>query len=372
LIRRNFIAAGAGLLAGAAARAEPGVSDNEIAIGQTGILSGPLGATIVSMTAGAQLVFNDVNARGGIAGRSLRLTSLDDELQPAKAVANVERLLADNKAFAFFGCVGSGTTAAVAPVVARSGTPMVGGYAVTDSAREKVKGSAYFVRASSGREAQAMVEHLTTVGVTQIAMAHLDNPGGQEAKALLEAALGARQLKLHAGVAVQGNKVAEAAAALAKSVPQAVIMYLSGVMPGDLMKAMWALGSNPMFYGMSIVAGEVVAKSLGVKSRGLAIAQVVPYPWASVDPVVRDYARLAEAAGTSRSYYQYEGYLSAQVLVEALRRCGRDLTRAKLHAALRGLKMRLAGMDIDFSSGQVTGSRFVELVQLTHDGRFLR
>ncbi len=34
--------------------------------------------------------------------------------------------------------------------------------------------------------------------------------------------------------------------------------------------------------------------------------------------------------------------------------------------------MRLAGMEIDFPKGQHTGSRFVELVQVTRDGRFVR
>lgn len=372
--RRDFIGAAAALLATGTSRAETGVTDTEIALGQTGILSGPLGATIKSMIGGAQLAFNDLNGKGGVAGRAIRLTSLDDELKPDKAVANVERLLSEQKVFAFFGCVGSGTTAATAPLLAKSGAPSVGGYAVADSARDKAKGSAYFVRASTGREAEALVQHLTTLGVTKIAMAHLDNPGGQEAKALVEAALGSRQLKLHAGAAMKGDasNAADVAKALAGNPPQAIIMYLSGVLPGELMKAVWALGTSPMFYGMSIVAGEVAAKVLGDKARGLAIAQVVPYPWGEVDPTVRDYRRLAEAANVPLGYYSFEGYLSAQVMIEALRRCGRDLTRPKMHAALRGLKTRLAGMEIDFTGGHETGSRYIDLVQVTHEGRFVR
>ena len=127
-----------------------------------------------------------------------------------------------------------------------------------------------------------------------------------------------------------------------------------------------------MFYGMSIVPGEVAAKILGAKARGLAIAQVVPYPWGEVDPVVRDYRRLADAGSVPIGYYSFEGYLSAQVMIEALRRCGRDLTRPRLHAALRGLKLRMASMEVDFSTGNTTGSRFIELVQVTHEGRFVR
>lgn len=373
--RRQFLAGTAGVaLLSSSRAAEPGVGDAEIVFGHTGILSGPLGAQIKIMLAGAELAFAEARAAGGIHGRTPRIVSLDDELKPDRAVANVEKLLGEHKVFGFFGCVGSATTAATAKVLQQSGAPAFGGYAVADSAREKVKGSAYFLRATSGREAQVLVQHLTTIGVTRIAAAVLDNPGGQEARALLEAALQQHQLKPQAVAAVKGDgsNIADAAKALSEGEPQAVIMYLGGALPGELMKATWALGRHPMFYGMSIVAGEVTAKVAGERARGLAISQVVPYPWGEVEPVVRDYRRLVEKANVPLGYYSFEGYLNALVLLEALRRTGRDLSRPKLHTTLRGLKMRVGGMDVDFGAGSHTGSRFVELVQVTREGRFVR
>jgi branched-chain amino acid transport system substrate-binding protein len=355
--------------------AEPsGVSPTEIVLGHTGVLTGPLGGPVKAMLAGAELAFADLKAAGGVNGRTIRLVSIDDELKPDKAVANYEKLLADPGVFAFFGCVGSGTTAAAAPVLARSGAALVGGFAVADSAREKVKGSGYFLRATTGREAQALIQQLTTIGVTKISVAHLDNPGGQEALSLIQQAMATHQLKPAAAVGVKGDasNAADAAKHLATDPPQAIIMYLGGPLGGELMKATWALGSNPMFYGMSIVPGELTAKIIGARARGLAISQVVPYPWAEVDPVARDFRRLAEAAKVTVGYYSYEGYLSALLMIEALRRTGRDLTRPKLHASLRSLKFRLANMDVDFATGNSTGSRFVELVQVTAEGRFVR
>jgi hypothetical protein len=65
----------------------------------------------------------------------------------------------------------------------------VGGFAVADSAREKVSSHAFFVRASAGREAEVLVRQLTTIGVTRIAVAYLDNPGGAEALALVTQAM---------------------------------------------------------------------------------------------------------------------------------------------------------------------------------------
>lgn len=373
--RRAFAAAlGAAAFAPGLRAAEQGVTDNEVMFGHTGILTGPLGGQIKIMLAGAELAFAESRAQGGVNGRRVRIVSLDDELKPDRAVANYEKLLGAEGAFGLFGCVGSATTAAAAPLLQKSGAPWIAGYAVADSARDRLKGTGFFVRATSGREAQSLVQHLTTIGVTRIALAVLDNPGGKEAAALVEAALVALKLQAAASVAIKGDgsNVGDAAAALAKATPQAVIMYLGGALPGELMKASWALEAHPMFYGMSIVAGEVTVKVAGEKARGLAISQVTPYPWSDSDPTTRDYRRLAESAKVPVGYYSFEGYLNALVLLEALRRSGRELTRSRLIATMRGMKMRVAGMDLDYAASGVTGSRFVELVQVTHDGRFVR
>jgi ABC-type branched-subunit amino acid transport system substrate-binding protein len=376
--RRNFMAASAAAaslgLFSVARAAENGVTDTEVVLGHTGILSGPLGAPIKVVMAGAGLAFDAVNAQGGVSGRKIRLVSLDDELSPEKAVANYEKLLGEHRAFAFFGCVGSATTAAAAKVLSQSGAPMVAGYAVSDSAREKVMGSGYFVRATFAREAQALVQHLTTIGVTRIASACLDNPGGAEVTKLVEAALAAHQLKPVAAVAVKGDGSTNAAMgkALADSKAQAVIMYLGGAIGGEVMKSAWDAGGRQMFYGMSIVPGDVTAKLVGDKTSGLAISQVVPYPWSEVEPVARDDRQLAERAKVDIGYLSFEGYVNALVMIESLRRAGRDLTRARLHAALKAMKLRIAGMELDFTGASNTGSRFIEMVRVTKEGRFLR
>lgn len=376
-MRRRLLlgATGSVLLARTPAHAaEAGVSDGEVLLGHTGILSGPLGEVIKVMLSGANAAFDEANRRGGVAGRKLRLLSLDDELKPEKAVANYRRLLDVDKVFAFFGCVGSGTTAASASVLKDSGAPMVGGYAVADSARDKVRGAAYFVRATTGREAQVLLKHLTTLGLTRIGVAHLDNPGGLEALNLVRIAMSENQLQPAAAAAVKGDgsNAAAAAGALADPGLQAVIMYLGGTLGAELMKAVWARGAQPKFYGMSIVPGELSAKVLGEKVRGLAISQVVPYPWSPVDPVAVPYRKLMEKAGAPVGYYTYEGYLNAQVMLTALERCGRDLTRSRLHATLQALRLPLGGLNLDFGNGAHAGSRFVELVQVTQGGRFVR
>jgi ABC-type branched-subunit amino acid transport system substrate-binding protein len=98
----------------------------------------------------------------------------------------------------------------------------------------------------------------------------------------------------------------------------------------------------------------------------------MPYPWSQSDGDIGAYQRAVAAAKQEPNYYSLEGWINAQVMIEAIRRTGRDLTRARLLATLRSLKLRLAGLDLDFTTDSIAASRFVELVQVRHDGRFVR
>jgi len=378
LSRRQAVRAGLALAAlgcGHTARAQAaGVSDNRVLFGHTGILSGPLGVPVKAVLAGAKLAIDAANARGGPAGRRIELLQRDDELVPAKAAANAKALLGDDKVFGFFCNVGSGTSAAVAPLLAASGAPLVGGFAVADSVRDKLKGSAYLLRATTGRELQVLVQHVKTIGITRLAVAQLDNPGGAEVATLFAAAVKEAGLQAVASVPlkIDGSNAEAAAKTLVAGQAQAVLMYLSGTLTGNLMQACLAADYRPAFFGTSIVPGEATAKMLGDKVRGLAISQITPYPWSGSEAVSIEYRALSTKAGVPPGYLSFEGYLNGLLLVEALQRCGRELTRERLHATLRGLKLRLAGMPLDFTGGAVTGSRFVDLVQVTAQGTFIR
>ena len=356
--------------------AQNGVGESEVLLGQSAVLSGPLGVAVKSFNVGAHLAFEQENARGGVAGRKIRLLSLDDGLKPDVAAANYKKLLVEQNVFAFFGGVGSGTIAAATPILRESNAPLIGNYALSDAVRENAKGAAYFVRASYRREAEKLVQHLATIGITRIAVAHLANPGGAEVLSLVRSAVQAQGLPAHqlvsAAVNNDGSNVAEAGKTLAAVLPQAVIMFIGGPPVAELMKAMWAAGSKPMFYGMSVVAGDQVAKTLGDRMRGLAISQVMPYPWSDADATAIGFRERCAAARVEPDYYSYEGYINASVLIEALRRTGRNLTRELLHATMRSLKTSIGSIDVDFTGPGSTGSRFVDLVHVNPQGRFRR
>jgi branched-chain amino acid transport system substrate-binding protein len=372
--RRQLLLGALGSAALAASPALRAQTRGELLLGQTAVLSGPLGKTIAALNQGMQLALDQANATGGVHGQSLKLISLDDELKPEKAVANYKALAGDHHVSAFLGCVGSGTTAAAADTLRETGLPSFGGYAVGDGARAKAKGAAYFVRATYGREADVLVSHLLTLGIDKIAVAHLANPGGEEVLRSVTTLLESRQHQLRGAGAVanDGANVAQVARTLADQKPQAVIMFLNAGLAAGLMDAMVQAGHRPGFYGMSIVAGDAVATILGPqKARGLVVAQAVPYPWSEVEPAAQDYRRLCSAKQVQPNYTSFEGYLNATIFVGVLRRSP-DANPARLHAAIHATRTRLSGMNVDFGDGDLSGSKFVELVQVAEGGRFVR
>ncbi|WP_038214115.1 ABC transporter substrate-binding protein [Xenophilus azovorans] len=109
--RRTLLAAGA---AGAATLALPARSGPtaEIVVGQTMPYSGPASSYSVIGRAEAAY-FHKVNDDGGVGGRKLRLLSLDDAYSPPKTVEQTRRLVEREQVAAIFGTFGTPTNAVI-------------------------------------------------------------------------------------------------------------------------------------------------------------------------------------------------------------------------------------------------------------------
>jgi ABC-type branched-subunit amino acid transport system substrate-binding protein len=91
-------------------------------------------------------------------------------------------------------------------------------------------------------------------------------------------------------------------------------------------------------------------------------------------PVVKEYQQLAAKAGhTDYNFSAMEGFLSAKVAVEGLRRAGRNLTRDAYIAALEKMQdVDLGGFYVSYSPTNRAGSKFVDLTIIGRGGKFLR
>jgi branched-chain amino acid transport system substrate-binding protein len=113
---------------------------------------------------------------------------------------------------------------------------------------------------------------------------------------------------------------------------------------------------------------------LGADVRGIAVSQTMPFPWSATSKLVKDYQGIMKSLKrTDYSYASMQGFLSAKVFVEGLRRAGRDLSREKLISSLESMSHAdIDGYQISFSPDNHHGSKYVDLTVLGKDGKFMR
>jgi branched-chain amino acid transport system substrate-binding protein len=364
------------MLAAAVAQAETGVTPTTIVIGQSAAFSGPAQALGDDMRAGALAYFQAVNAAGGVNGRKIELRSLDDGYEPDRAAANTRKLI-DEGVFLLFGYVGTPTSNASKPIFTAARVPFVGPFTGAESLRNPVNRYIFNVRASYFDETEKIVNQLVGQTLDRIAVFYQNDDYGKAGLAGVERAMQKRNLKIVATGTVERNTVdvAAAVAAIGKSDPQAVVMISAYKSVAAFIKAMRAAGYSPQFMNVSFVGSKALAAEAGPAGRGVGITQVVPFPWNIATPVVKEYQQLYTAS-TKKDDYSFttlEGFLSAKVLVEGLRRAGPDLTREKFIAAMESMRdVDVGGYLITFSPTNHSGSRFVELTVIGKDERFLR
>ena len=104
-----------------AAESDPGVSDTEIKIGASVTLSGPVGFLGEEVVGGIDSYFQMINEQGGINGRKLKLITYDDRFDPTQLLANLRKLVEQDKVAALVTFVGDNAF----DYVTRQGTPTI-------------------------------------------------------------------------------------------------------------------------------------------------------------------------------------------------------------------------------------------------------
>ena len=374
----TFVAGVIGLAAGGA-RAETGVTNDTILIGQSAAMSGPAAQLGQQMNLGAKLYFNAINAAGGINGRKIELKVLDDFYEPDATTRNTKTLINDTKVFALFGYVGTPTSLAALKVASPAGVPFFAPYSGAMALREPLARNVFHVRASYNDETAAIVQQIQTTGLKRIAVVYNDDAYG---KAGLDGVQ--RALKLPAGQGVSlvaqasmvrnTTDVKGAIGTVLAQKPDAIVVISAYQTVAALVKDAQDQGFGGQFYNVSFVGTKALANALGKAGGGVIISQVMPYPYSGASPLVRDYQKLLKSDGiTDFDYGSMEGYIAARVFVEGLKRAGRDLTREKLITALESMgNYDLGGFNVNFSPTNHVGSKFVEMTIINSHGQVIR
>lgn len=363
------------------AAAEVGVSDSTITLGMSSPFSGPNGVYGTQMREAITIYFDQLNKSGGVNGRKLELVSLDDGYETERTLTNTKTLLQDKQVYALMGYYGSSpTTEAMNKVFGPAKVPLIGTISGAGSLRESPSANAnnrymFNIRASYADEAETIVTQMLSLGLKNIAVFYQNDGFGKSGLEGVTNALKRNNLTPVATGTVERNSVdvSKAVEAISKVTPQAVVMVTLYKPTAAFVKAMKHAGQFPMFMTLSPVGAEVLAQELGNDSRGIGISQVMPYPWNDTIGIVKDYQRLMGKQKDKYSYYGLEGYINARVVVEAIKKQGKDLSRDKLVSTLEGMQnFDLGGYKINYTADSRLGSRHVELTVVGAGGKVMK
>jgi branched-chain amino acid transport system substrate-binding protein len=342
------------------ARAENGVSDNVIRIGQSAVFSGPAKDFGVDYRAGLQVCFARVNKGGGVNGRKIELISYDDVYEPGKTAVNTAKL------------------AAAMPLADKAGVPMFAPLVGTTSFRTSFNRNLFHVRAGYDLELRKIISHLSTIGITNIAVVFQDSAFGKSNLATCEQLAADYKVQVVKAVpmAIAATDAKEISATLTAAKPGAVVMIMAGRMVEVFIRDYRAGGAAAPLYTLSVGITDAPgsAERLQGKLEGLVTASIVPPPHSLSVPIVADYQRdRAEAGEKIDSYTALEGYIVARVFAEGLRRAGRTLTREAFVAGMEGIgNARFGEFPVTYGPRNHNGSTFVDLEMYKRDGRLQR
>ena len=355
----------------------PGVTAKSILLGQSAAFSGPAAQLGIQMNIGTKAYLDHINAQGGVYGRKIALKTRDDRYEANLCADATTKLIEEDKVFALISYVGTPTTAAAMPIITKARVPLVGPFTGAELLRTPVNRYIFNVRASYYDETEKIVDLLVSNGNTNIAVFYQDDNYGLAGLKGVEIAMAKRNLKIPALGKVERNtiKVEDAVKSINAARPGGVIMISAYTSVAEFVRQMKKAGSTAQFYNVSFVGSKALADALKDEGYGITISQVVPFPWSSSGVrVVKEYQEIMTKAGsTDFNFSSLEGFIVGKVMVEGLRRAGKDLTREKLIAALESMNnVDLGEFVVSFSPTNHSGSKYVNMTMIGRGGRFLK
>ncbi len=348
----------------------------QILVGQTAGFTGVAALSVKETAEGAKLYLDAVNARGGVNGQSITIVAMDDKFDPKLAADNARELVVNKNVVALFLTRGTPHNEAILPILDEHRVPLIAPSTGAMVLHNPIKRYVFNVRSTYQIEAEKAVAHLVQSGVTRIAVLHANDSFG--ADALEGAQRGFEKAKAKPIFVEKMDRskpdYTQVAPLAAKVAAQAVVILGSGSTVIDGVKALRAAGSSAQVVTLSNNASSGFAKALGEFSRGVVVTQVFPSERSTANAMVKEAIEAAKAKGVDDvSPAMLEGFAAAKVLVEALRRSGKSITRQTLHASLEAMdKFDLGGLVVGYSPTDHTGLSFTDISVVGADGKFRR
>ena len=364
-----------------------GVTDREIRFGIVAPFSGSARELGRQMKLGIDTAFNRINDAGGVDGRMLRLVAADDGYEPSRTLDAMKQLYDKDQVFGYIGNVGTPTAQVAIPYALEHRTLFFGAFTGANLLRNDPPDRYVFnYRASYAEETDAVVRYLLRIRrlqPKQIAVFAQQDAYGDAGYAGVSRAF--RTLGLNDGAILRlGYKrntldVDDAVNQLRaqKLAIRAVVMVATYRAAAKFIERTHdqfpgMIYTNVSFVGSTALADELML--LGPRyASGVIVTQVVPAVGGYSSAVLEYKNALAKYfPGEAPDYVSLEGYVAANVLIQALKKSGPQFDTERLIDTLeatRNLDLGL-GTQLNFGRAEHQASHKIWGTALDEGGKF--
>ena len=350
-----------------------GVTENTVKVGNSIATSGPLAPVGVPYKAGMEAYFKMVNDNGGVNGRKIVYVHQDDEFNPEKGKAAVDKMINDEKIFAFVGHFGTPIVGATINDIKEAGIPAV--YFATGTGllyNEKAEGEdrvAYPVQPVYPMEGRIMAAwSLGQFSAKKIGVIYTNDDAGTD---LLKGIKSEAETRGGAVVSEQVPPNADdVAAAVTKikdsNVDVVVIAAIQGTFP-QIVKELAKQGVNKPAITSYVNADQRMTAAVASDVNGAF--DVYANAWVNMDsPAIKDYREWVAKISSedlSSNAYAMTGWIAAHFFIEGLKRVDGDLTWDTFMDAMESepIKNPFGGY-IDFANGKRLGTQEMALLKM--------
>lgn len=325
------VACGGAAIGGSATKASQGITDKEIHLGTVLPLTGGAAPAGQGIQAGLLAAVGEVNATGGINGRQINLTVLDDHFDAATHVANFRRLVEQDKIFAMLVPAGSANLPGNWPFVEQTGVPVFGPYLPPDPNLKSV----FMLGTGHEDQARVLTDFFAQKGVKTVGFIGQDNDLGTSMLNGLKTQAAKDGIQIVSQQTVQPNStnISSAVVNLREAKPDAVLFAVDSSQSVLLLKQAKQLGWHPTFGGDSSTAGTNSPATLGAAgdaAEGLYGTYFAASPADTGSDVAAWKAATLKYAQNGSSWvnnsFALQSYAFSKVFFKILKSMGSDLT----------------------------------------------
>ena len=294
----------------------------DIAIGTCGALSGRAAAYGLSVKQGAQLAVERINAAGGVEGKNLTLTSLDDLQDETVTSEKITSLIYDSNVLAIIGTTDSGCTHVAARIALKARLPLIATVA-TDPTLTRLNNPYVYRNLADDRiQGRTIVDYIVKKRqLRRIVIAHVNTRYGRGGAAVVETAarLQGEPLLKRLSFETGQNDFSQIIRELSDLRPNALIIWGLYAEGAALTKAVRQRMPNLSIFGPDGLASPAYIEQAGNASDGV----VVTYPFNPdrlSDPVVSDFVSAFKSSfGKEPDSFAAHAYDAVYQIAEAVR-----------------------------------------------------